>query len=89
MFNDFIVQREHVALVVDEFGGVAGLVTMEDVIETLLGAEIVDETDIAVDMQDMAKRKWRSRNRKLRSNTRGPQDEETAAPEPSKNPDVS
>lgn len=66
LFSDFIAQREHIALVVDEFGGVAGLVTMEDVIETLLGAEIVDETDIAVDMQDMAKRKWRSRNRKIR-----------------------
>ncbi len=70
LFNDFIAQREHIALVVDEFGGVSGLVTMEDVIETLLGAEIVDETDIAVDMQDMAKRKWRSRNRKGRENPR-------------------
>lgn len=76
LFNDFITQREHIALVVDEFGGVSGLVTMEDVIETLLGAEIVDETDIAVDMQDMAKRKWRNRNRKIRVNPKDAPDSE-------------
>lgn len=61
LLNDFFQKREHIALVVDDFGGIAGLVTMEDIIETLLGAEIVDETDKTVDMQDLAKRKWRNR----------------------------
>lgn len=54
-------QREHVALVVDEYGGADGLVTMEDVIETLLGAEIVDEHDQAADMQRVARRQWKKR----------------------------
>jgi len=50
-------KREYIFIVVDEYGGVAGLVTLEDLIETLLGAEIVDETDRAVDLQDIARKK--------------------------------
>lgn len=65
LFNDFIEKREHIALVVDDFGGMAGLVTMEDIVETLLGAEIVDETDKIVDLQDMAKKQWKSRYKKI------------------------
>ncbi|WP_269077607.1 CNNM domain-containing protein [Chrysiogenes arsenatis] len=65
LFNDFIHQREHIALVIDDFGGMSGLVTMEDVVETLLGAEIVDETDKIVDLQDMAKKQWKSRYKKM------------------------
>lgn len=62
IFGDFIEKREHIALVIDEYGGVSGIITMEDVVETLLGAEIVDETDKAIDMQAMAKREWKKRN---------------------------
>lgn len=61
LFRDFIDKREHIALVINEFGTMSGIVTMEDVIETLLGAEIVDETDKIVDLQDMAKKQWRNR----------------------------
>lgn len=62
LFDQFVAQREHVALVVDnEFGGTQGMVTMEDVIETLLGLEIVDEMDHAEDMQALARKNWEAR----------------------------
>ena len=46
---------------VDEYGTVSGLVTMEDVIETLLGLEIMDESDNVEDLQQLARRKWEER----------------------------
>jgi CBS domain containing-hemolysin-like protein len=64
LFKLFLEKREHIALVVDEFGGMAGIITMEDVIETLLGTEIIDEADHTVDMQALAKEKWKQRVRK-------------------------
>ncbi|MBI4966309.1 MAG: DUF21 domain-containing protein [Desulfomonile tiedjei] len=51
----FLKQRRHIAVAVDEYGGVAGLVTLEDLIETVLGDEIVDETDLVVDLQERAR----------------------------------
>ena len=61
MFDRFLQTREHIALVVDEFGGMAGIVTMEDLVETLLGAEIMDELDEDADLREVARRKWRRR----------------------------
>ncbi len=61
LFETFIAKREHIALVVDEYGSVSGLVTMEDVIETLLGLEIKDESDNVEDLQQLARRKWEIR----------------------------
>jgi len=65
LFEKFIQEKEHVALVVDEFGSVSGLVTMEDVIETLLGLEIMDESDTDSDMQQLARKNWVDRAKRL------------------------
>jgi magnesium and cobalt exporter, CNNM family len=65
LFNHLMENREHIALVVDEFGGMAGIVTMEDVIETLLGMEIMDEFDNIEDMQKLARKNWEKRAEKL------------------------
>ncbi len=58
LFNRFLETREHIALVVDEFGSMQGIVTLEDVIETMLGTDIVDESDHTTDMQALARRRW-------------------------------
>ena len=65
LFSQLMENREHIALVVDEFGGMAGIVTMEDVIETLLGLEIMDEFDNIEDMQTLARKNWEKRAREL------------------------
>ena len=65
LFERMLDGLEHIALVVDEYGGVEGVVSMEDVVETLLGLEIVDEADSAEDMQLLARRQWLGRARRL------------------------
>ena len=57
VFDRLIKDREHISIVTDEYGTVTGIVTMEDIIETLLGREIMDETDTVKDMQVLAKTK--------------------------------
>ncbi|MBN1477646.1 HlyC/CorC family transporter [Candidatus Sumerlaeota bacterium] len=61
LLQTFIRARQHLAVVVDEFGGMEGVVTLEDVLEELLGEEIVDEHDVHVDMQEHARREARRR----------------------------
>jgi len=63
-WETLLVKREHVALVADEYGGMAGIVTMEDIIETLLGLEIMDERDRITDMQQYARERWNQRKAK-------------------------
>lgn len=65
LFEQLIDQREHIALVVDEYGSVSGLVTQEDMIETLLGLEIMDESDNIEDLQLLARKSWERRVRRL------------------------
>lgn len=65
LFEHLVDTRNHMALVVDEYGTVSGLVTMEDVIETLLGLEIMDESDNVSDLQVQARKNWESRAKKL------------------------
>lgn len=63
LLDQFIKHRAHLFLVEDEFGQNAGVVTLEDAIETLLGREIIDESDTVEDMQALAKDKYRQRLR--------------------------
>ncbi len=65
LFEKLIKAKEHIALVVDEYGSISGLVTMEDVIETLLGLEIMDESDTDSDMQQLARKNWEKRAKRL------------------------
>ena len=65
LLDMFINKKEHMALVVDEFGGMEGIVTMEDIIETLLGLEIVDESDNTEDMQALARKNWEKRAKRM------------------------
>ena len=59
LFNQLLERKEHMSIVVDEYGGLSGIITTEDIIETLIGLEIIDETDKVVDMQKFAKQKWK------------------------------
>jgi CBS domain containing-hemolysin-like protein len=76
LFDVMISSKEHIALVVDDYGNVQGLATMEDVIETMLGLEIMDESDSVADMQALARKNWEQRSRKLGLNV--PEYEEEA-----------
>ena len=59
--NQMMRNKTHLCIVVDEFGAVLGLVTMEDLFETILGLEIMDETDDVADLQKYAREMWQKR----------------------------
>ncbi|MEQ9104792.1 MAG: hemolysin family protein [Rhodothermales bacterium] len=61
LLEQLLKDRRHLALVVDEYGGTRGLVTLEDVLETLIGAEIMDESDKVDDMRAWARKLWTDR----------------------------
>ena len=61
LLDEMTERQEHIAMLVDEYGGFSGIVTLEDIMETLLGLEIMDEVDDIEDMQQLARSKWRQR----------------------------
>lgn len=65
LYSYLTSENAHIAVVVEEFGGTAGLVTMEDVLETLLGLEIMDEYDHIEDLQEYARKRWKERAERL------------------------
>jgi CBS domain containing-hemolysin-like protein len=65
LFRTLLREQQHLVLVVDEFGGTDGVVSGEDLIETILGLEIVDEADVADDMQRLARKQWAHRAKSL------------------------
>lgn len=65
LLERFLKERQHIALVVNEHGGTDGLVTLEDVIETLMGMEIMDETDDVEDMRALARKQWKERAKEM------------------------
>ena len=54
---EFLQLRQHLFIVLDEYGGISGLITLEDIIEELLGREIIDESDMVVDKREMARKR--------------------------------
>ncbi|MCQ2181218.1 MAG: CNNM domain-containing protein [Bacteroidales bacterium] len=59
IWDKMLRSKEQIAIIIDDYGSFQGLLTMEDIIETVLGDEIVDERDVVVDMQQLARDKWR------------------------------
>ncbi len=64
-FERFLAKRAHIMVTVDAYGSVTGIITLEDILETLLGLEIVDEGDKITDMRELAHRLWRRRARSM------------------------
>ena len=65
VLEDALENRSHILLVVDDYGGMDGIVTLEDVVETLIGIEIVDEVDTIDDMRQLARQKWEERMKRV------------------------
>ena len=65
IWEKLLEKKEHISAILDEYGSLRGIVTMEDVIETMLGQEIVDEKDEVVDMQEYAKDQWQKAQKEI------------------------
>ena len=63
IWDEMLSKDEQIAIIINEYGSFQGILTLEDVIETLLGSEIVDENDTVRDMQQLAREKWKKRGR--------------------------
>ena len=66
VWETLLKEKEHIAIVIDEYGGMDGIVTMEDIIEAILGLEIVDEKDKIIDLKSYARKRWNERKAKYK-----------------------
>lgn len=64
-FDQLVQNRAHILLVIDEHGDGKGIITLEDILETILGLEIIDENDKVVDMRELARQLWRRRAQRM------------------------
>lgn len=76
VFKNLMRTHEHIAVLVDEYGAFAGVVTMEDIMETLLGQEIIDENDSQADLQQVARDNWKEKSKGLNYNSLADEEDE-------------
>lgn len=65
LMRTFLKNGHHITLVTDRFGTVTGLLTLEDILETVVGVEIMDESDQVADLQELARELWRTRAERM------------------------
>lgn len=65
IFDQLLKQKSQIAIVIDEYGCFQGILTLEDVIETIFGFEIIDENDVIPDMQAYARERWQQRQKRF------------------------
>jgi CBS domain containing-hemolysin-like protein len=67
VLEEMMLRKEHIFLLIDEYGGTAGLITLEDLLESLLGIEITDETDLVADLQQLALERYKRKKEEQQS----------------------
>jgi CBS domain containing-hemolysin-like protein len=87
IFDAMLKEKSQIGVVIDEYGCLQGIITFEDVIETIFGLEIIDEMDVVTDMQQYARERWQLRQKRfkpvvMRSTPEGENEEATTDLQP-------